>query len=613
MTALNMPERSRPSSPSEANSDLGFLAIVWKPDAAEPASIERLKRALLRHAPHLRLVLSRPGLQLFGQAADPRWAIAVDRGGTLAFIGAVFDRAGLGEAGAPDVQIDQIAALSDDKLSGRVWGNYVAIRRRSCGPGLTVMRDPGGGLPFLLAEAGEIALVAPCLPHWLREAAGIEPGIDMQALAAALANPLLLTHRTLLRGVHMLAAGHAFDLEGTKPGAPRPLWPSHEILHHAAEDTPGPESLRVAVTGCVRALASRHPRLVVELSGGLDSAILLGALASGGRTADLACVNFAVAHAGGDERSEARAVTDRWNARLVEVSAEAKALRFEDVLRGEQPVEPILYGLDVVLERASIGVARAFEASATFTGQGGDAVFFNLPTAPVAVDYARAVGWRALWSRVAYEEAQRSCRPIWHVQRQVLRDRLGGTPRTLYAMPGVQLGSAAAEAANLDLRHPWLQGDETMPPARRMQFEAIANCQHFYGPTWRSSSAALIHPLLAQPIVEACLAIPTWKLAHGSGNRALARELFGDWLPDVVRNRRDKGEATNYYRRAIVENLPWLREFLLDGVLVANGLLDGPGIDDALRDTSLIWTDQSRMIAVYASFEAWARYWGLSS
>jgi asparagine synthase (glutamine-hydrolysing) len=613
MTALNMPDPSHLSSPSEASSDLGFLAIAWKPDAAEPASLERLKRALRNHVPHLRLVLSRPGLQLFGQAADPRWGIAVDRRGTLAFVGTVFDRDGLSEAGAPDVQIDRIAALPDDALLRRVWGNYVAIRRRSSGPGLTVIRDPGGGLPFLLAEAGDHALVAPCLPRWLREASGIEPDIDMEGLAAALANPLLLTHRSLLRGVHILPAGHAFDLQGTKPGAPRALWPSREILHGEAEDPLGPERLRVAVTGCVRSLASRHSRLTVELSGGLDSAIVLGVLASGGRTADLSCVNFAVAHAGGDERSEARAVADRWNARLVEVSAEAKALRFEDVLQGEQPVEPILYGLDIVLERASIGVARAFEAGATFTGQGGDAVFFNLPTAPVAVDYARAVGWRSLWSRVAYEEAHRSYRSIWHVQRQVLRDRLGGTPRTMYEMPGVQLGSAAADAGKLDLRHPWLAGDETMPPARRMQFEAIANCQHFYGPTWRSSSAALIHPLLAQPIVEACLAVPTWKLTWGSGNRALARELFGDWLPDPVRNRRNKGEATNYYRRAIVENLPWLRDFLLDGVLVANGLLDGPGIDDALRDTSLIWTDQSRMIPVYASFEAWARYWGLSS
>ncbi|MDV3455854.1 asparagine synthase C-terminal domain-containing protein [Sphingomonas sp. HF-S4] len=544
---------------------------------------------------------------------DPRWAVAMDRDETLAFIGVVFDREGLSDAGARDITLGPIAALSDGALVRCVWGNYVAIRRLPGRPGLSVVRDPGGGLAVVVAEAGDSALAAPCLPRWLRDAAGIAPPIDTDALAAALANPLLLTHRSMLHGIHVLPAGHAVDLVGAKPGRSRALWPPGEILHREAEDPQGPETLRAAVTGCVRALASRHKRLTVELSGGLDSAIVLGALASEGRTADLSCVNFAVAHAGGDERSEARAVADRWQARLVEVTAAAETLRFQDVLCGEQPVEPVLYGLDVTLERASIGVARAFDASAIFTGQGGDAVFFNLPTAPVAVDYARAVGWRALWSRVAYHEAQRSYRSLWHVQGRILRDRFGGTRRTRYAMPGSQLGRTAVAAGEHDLRHPWLHGDEGMPPARRMQFEAIANCQHFYGPTWRSSAAALVHPLLAQPVVEACLAIPAWRLTHGSGNRALARELFGDWLPEVVRNRRNKGEATNYYRRAIVENLPWLRDFLLGGVLVAHGLLDGPGIDAALRDTSLIWTDQSRMIAVYASFEAWARYWGLSS
>jgi len=161
-------------------------------------------------------------------------------------------------------------------------------------------------------------------------------------------------------------------------------------------------------------------------------------------------------------------------------------------------------------------------------------------------------------------------------------------------------------------RHPWLREDRLLPPARRMQFEAIANCQNFNGPTWRAGFAPLIHPLLSLPVVEACLAIPTYRLAKGSGNRALAREIFADWLPEVVRSRHDKGDATSYYRRAVAENLPYLRSLLLDGVLVSHGLLDGDGIDMALREEQLIWSDTSRMIAVYASFEAWARYWGLA-
>lgn len=612
MTALNMSEASHPSSRFEAPPDLGYLAVVWKDGAAEPAVLKQVTRALGGHAPGLRLLLARPGLQLFGHGSDPRWQVSVDRQGRLALIGAAFDRESLTESCAGEVHVETLAGLDEVALTRRIWGNYVALRVAGGRPALTVMRDPGGALPVLVAGNGDHALLAPCLPRWLRDAAGLAPLVDRDALAAALANPLLLTHQGLLHGVHALPAGSALDWDGSAVGSPRMLWPRPALLHRDDDDPDAPERLRVAVTGCVRALASRHARLSVELSGGLDSAIVLGALASGERRADLSCVNFAVAHAGGDERVEARAVADRWKVRLLEVTAEAKELHFQDVLGGEQPIEPILYGLDTILERASIGVARAFEASAIFTGQGGDAVFCNLPVAPVAVDFARAVGWPALWSRAAYDQAQRSCRSLWHVQRQIVRDRLRGTPRTLYEMPGAQLGRAARGGNAAASRHPWLEGDADMAPARQMQFEAIANCQHFHGPTWRSAVAALVHPLLARPVVEACLAVPTWRLTHGSGNRALARHLFADWLPDIVRNRRNKGEATIYYRRSIAENLPWLRAFLLDGVLVANGLLDGEGIDAALRDESLIWTQDARMIPVYASFEAWARYWGLS-
>mgnify|MGYP006137120025 FL=1 len=132
----------------------------------------------------------------------------------------------------------------------------------------------------------------------------------------------------------------------------------------------------------------------------------------------------------------------------------------------------------------------------------------------------------------------------------------------------------------------------------------------FHGPSERRVHAELVHPLLAQPIVELALSMPSYQLAQGRSDRALARKAFGALLPESVQRRRGKGDASNYYRRAVVQNIALLRAMLLDGVLVSNGLLDRSQVDQALSEDSLIWSDRSRLIAAYASLEAWARYWG---
>jgi len=600
---------TRPLSPSDAYAALGYLAICWRAGGAAPSALDAIEAALGVHASTFKLRLSRPGLLVFSADA-PHLSCLVDRSATTILLGTVLDRASLDAAGANSADVDNLAGLDDGRLFRTVWGGYVAIRRQAGPPYLCFLRDPSGAVPALVVEGEGFVLLTPSLPRWLRQAAGVAPEIDLPMLAHALANPLLPTHRSLLRGVHQLPAGSAIDWDGDSVATARTLWPDPALMEAPSSDDGAPLRLRESVTGCLRAFGARHGSVIIELSGGLDSAIVLGALASGETPPEISCVNFAVAHAGGDERAEARSVADRWNARLVEVKAEAAELKFEDMFAAEQPVEPVLYGLDPILERASIGVAKAFDASAILTGQGGDAVFCNLPTPLIAVDYMRAVGWPALWSRIAYDTAQRAHCSIWKVHRAMLADRLTPGRARLDPLPGVQLSGTAGEGW---IRHPWLSGDSAMAPARQMQFEAISNCQNFNSPTWRRGAAALIHPLLAQPIVEACLAIPTYRLAQGSGNRGLARALFAEWLPDIVRTRRDKGDATNYYRRAVAENADFLRGFLLDGVLVGHGLLDGAGIADALRDESLIWSHDSRLIVVYASFEAWARYWGLGA
>ena len=100
------------------------------------------------------------------------------------------------------------------------------------------------------------------------------------------------------------------------------------------------------------------------------------------------------------------------------------------------------------------------------------------------------------------------------------------------------------------------------------------------------------HPLCSQPVVEACLALPTALLTAGGRDRGLARKAFRERLPDTIVNRRSKGEMTRIYGRLIVDNLDILRPWLIDGRLAALGLIDRATAETELTPEALIWRGQ---------------------
>lgn len=588
----------RRSSQPEAGLVPHYVAFFWRNADAGEAAADWLAARAAVEARHLTVAQRAPDMLILGDKVDPRGQVHIDGQRTL--VGKIFECAGRPDDGN-----------KLDGRSGRVWGNFVSFNRRSDGA-VEIGRDPSGGQLVYLAQRDGMLVAGDAFPRWLREALDLDIRCDPDQLAAALADPLRLTYASPLRGVDVVPAGCKREWNGSSVGLIRSVWQPHLLCGTGAglDLVTARGLLRDGVIESCRALATRHDRLTIEVSGGLDSAIVLGAIASSPSPPEITCVHFHVGHSGGDERGHARAVAERWGVRLVEVNATASEFRFEDALQAEQPLEPVIFGLDPLVEGASLGVARAMDADAILTGQGGDAVFLNALSPWIAVDAARARRRMTFASRVPLETALRAGTSVWQVYRLMLADMVRARRDVPATMPGGHL-TPRAMRARLRTEHPWLGHLASLPPGRRDQLRAIANCQHFQSPTARGAFAPLLHPLLSQPVVETCLSISTWLLAHGTINRALAREAFGDWLPDGLRRRHGKGDASNYYRRTAAENAAFLKHYLGEGTLVGHGLLDGDAIRAALHPDSLIWSEDARLIATYVTFEAWARYWGL--
>lgn len=559
----------------------------------------RVQDAIRACAPHLALrfqaggltLLARPGLDIIISPA--RGPIIL---GTLCQGPARVDGAGQGNPGCASLE----------ELIERYWGSYLAFHRETGGT-WCVLREPGGGRGAFLAGA-QAGLVADELPTWLLRSAGVRVTIDRRRLANALAMPTMTSHRSLLSGAEMLTAGCAARWEGG--------WSDQQLLWKAPGTTPDPvadpDRIRRAVFDACTALSEGSEAALLELSGGLDSAIVLGALRTCRPELRMVAVNLSTRARSGDERAPARTAAARWSTELVEVGAREEDLDFRFAMEGPQPTQRIAYGLDSVLERAVTGVAEAFGADRIFTGQGGDAAFFQFPVPQVAIDLFRDVGLSALWSRAAWDVARRARTSIWSLHWQMLADRWRA-PET-DRMPATLSFLTAEARAEIDVAsgdHPWLGPGARLPPAKRMQLFGIANGQWFNGPAFRRSAADLLHPLLAQPVVEACLAMPAHRLSHGTQDRALARSLFGDLLPASIVGRRAKGDTSAYHRRGIVHNLRFLRSHLLEGALVSANLLDRDALGLALSEEALLWRHDARAVISIASLEAWARHWGL--
>lgn len=512
---------THPSSRADPGWQPRYLALLWGNRTSEPSLLSRIIGAIETYAPHLSRRVDQPGVAIFSshQQGLPRTFVADTL--SLAIIGTAF----AGRTGFAEQTLAKLAEGAWEEIPHRlfstIWGSYVAIGRcRQSGAG-AIIRDPGGGLPAQVIDAGGVAVVSDQIPRWLASAIDRPLPVDKEALGQALAMPLLTTHRSLLRNVVSLPAGAVLTWRA-KLQAPAQVWKPADFV---GEQTCQPDRLRVAVLDAVAAYRKVYPRLLLELSGGLDSAIVLGAMAAEGGLDGIKSINFATSYAGGDERRTARDAAARAGIELVEFAADERDIDYRNHLAFEQPAQPVLYGLDPVLEAATSGFTEAFGAQAIFTGQGGDSVFYQMPSERVAIDLMRASGLSALLSQAVFDAARKLHVSSWRVQWRMVKDWLWGTSPERLPMITSLLGPAVKRDLTLaQLNHPWAADVRGLPPGKQLHILALANCQLFNGPTRRGQRFPLVHPLMAQPVLEASLRLPSYALSYGANDRALARD-----------------------------------------------------------------------------------------
>lgn len=494
---------------------------------------------------------------------------------------------------------DRIARPADLATLGagllRHWGNFALFS--ATGNESVAYRDPSASVGVYRCGDGD----ATTFVSDAGMAAGLglltDPEVDPAFILHWLQYPFLRTQRTGLAGITELMPGMLLSHGASGGWRGSPLWhPTAFTARDTAIRDPvdAAAELRRTAVAVVASQAARG-KIVLRLSGGLDSSIIAACLARSGL--DCTCINFVTASRDGDEREHARVVAGAFGFELIEVGEPPASL-----LAAPRPAfRPSLNPLLAPFERAIAQANGALGANLLVDGGGGDNIFCAINTAAPAVDaLLRGNGRDA--GRAAADIATRANCTIWEVLRSMGRRALRARPRwredRSFLAPNMLLPGPEL--------HPWLE-DLRVPPGKREHVEALVHIQHFLD---RSAySAPLLHPLLAQPLLELCLRIPSWFWVRGGRDRAVARDAFARDLPASILQRRMKGSLQGMLYRAFSALRGDIRHLLLDGELARTGLVDMAAVARALDGEE--WTSDAVQLRIseMAAMELWLQSW----
>lgn len=573
-----------------------FLAFAGEPDRLRPFLSGLVPGS--RRPPRLNRILDAPDLVVFASPETASLALQEEKG---VLLGRLFRGGDSWErVGALSLSESRHAAWSGGKsLLDGSWGNYVAFLRDE--RRVAVMRDPSAAVPAyhccrdgLHVYFSDLDL---CRDLGLGQAA-----VDEEFLRQWLTWPYLRTHRTGLAGIEELVPGtiHRFDGVHSAIETAWTPWmaaaPDRRIM--AFEDAAA--RVRATVLGTVAAQLADSDRLLLELSGGLDSSIVAAAVAEAGLK--IPAVNFATRMPDGDERAYADIVASALGLQLSKVAEDRCPLDLRPPERAmlRPPLSPVLQPLN----RALCAAARRGDAHGFVTGAGGDNLFCYLTTAAPILDAVRDLGLaRALRSTLGDVAAMGGC-TIWTAARFALRKRLAQRRRPVWKEDRRFLSDEAI-AERMD-QHPWLEAPPDALPGKLEHVASLVRAHHFMEPAYPSGER-LIHPLINQPLMELCVRIPTWLWVHGGRNRAVARRAFEHLLPAEAILRRTKGRLESMCARAFEENRRELEGLLLEGELAERALIRVDAVEAYLRGSGPAPDEDYFRLFDLASLELWLR------
>ncbi len=459
------------------------------------------------------------------------------------------------------------------------WGEYVLFQPNEEKQNMAtfITRDPSGALSCAYSDdegfiTSDISLVS--------RLGLAQAGVDWDFIEHFLSYSHTKIARSGVAGVSELLPGCMLEI-APRRSSTSSVWTPWRFVQETElqrDINTASHFVRKAVSTVVTAMATTDQSLLLQLSGGLDSSIVAACL---GDTD--ACVRTCTVVAplpGGDERHYAERVSSRVGIPLLHANLDLSepAIQFKIPARS---LRPAVSPLSRAAARAMEPFVNAERINAVYSGGGGDTVFCYLRTASPATDALRRAGWAEAWNSVLNLTKLHRCtaaKATWLAFRKLV-----DTP---HLDPSADRSLLRASRQPPLGRHPWVPKDDGTLPGNCERIVDLAGTQMFREVTLREDDKRVRMPLLSQPVMEACLRVPSWLWIRGGLDRAVARAAFADALPPEIIQRRSKGNLMGFNAALFQRHKATMRRFLLDGCLSARGIVDADHLNAYLSRTA---------------------------
>jgi asparagine synthase (glutamine-hydrolysing) len=585
-----------------------YVALAWNNTVEQQAAAAQVVSKALQASAKWQAHLLYPGLHVFTAGArknvNGSYLLAAHGGVVL---GRLFRRRELAvhsiDLELTEQEIDRIARTSGQALIDDFWGRYVAFLPAPSQSSF-VLRDPSGALPCYRLQHHGITIACSWLEGLLEALPDLSaPRVSWDALAAHVVLGRLGGGVTALEGVAHVPSGRLTRLAD---GSSEELWSAVDIAR-APIDEPAElaaDRMRQTVRYCARSWAACHDDILLRLSGGLDSAILLSCLRPDATPARITCLNYHSPGSDSDERPYARAVADHMGMPLIEKECDP-AYPLDEVLNVALTPTPESYVGRMSMAQMDAQTATLLGSNAMFTGGGGDQLFFEHRCTWPAADYLRIRGIDRGFPGAIQDAARLGRVSFWTAAgRAFTASRRGPHGNESAFTPGLACDELRLDRPEQHV-HPGLALAGDLPAGKFLQVQQLLNPIGYYDPYLRDRAPELVNPLLSQPLIELCLALPTYLLTHGGRGRALARQAFASDLPRQITHRRSKGGMEEHLTAVLRRNLPFVRDLLFEGQLAGRHLLDRTRLETVLSDRPSTLAAHVSEIHGYVAIEAW--------
>lgn len=497
-------------------------------------------------------------------------------------------------------EISAAFATQGQSLIRDYWGGYIAIFK-DFQDDIWIVRDPSGTMPAFWREVNGGIAITPQLGA--APFAASQMRVDLDALLVHIWNPFYSGERTCVAGVRELMPGCRLRITPTARSS-NLLWQPWNFIPDRTKRPMGSvDMVRKTIFDAIGTWAAMFPSILSGLSGGLDSSIIATGLHHSG--AHFRGLHMNSPDREGDELRYAQLLAKALDIPLDIFSYDPDAIDVERPIVAHA-ARPFMAHYAQSTAKAQALTARQQGIDAYFTGHGGDNVFALMHSVAPILDRFQAGQDIAAVLRTIRDVAQLHDADYLTILLHLVR-RLK-KPSNSSARRGDRsfLDDARLEAAidAMDI-HPWLLPPDDIPAGSATHVRALARAVGHDGFHDRRSSPPSISPLLAQPVMELCLGIPSWHWVEGGIDRSVARQAFQSYLPPLIAARRTKGGPAGFLDRYYWENETQILSHLRSGLLAQSGLirdLPSPGSTGGDRY-------RARRIIGLAGAESWARHW----